>query len=72
MQYYMDMRGFTMLGGVHLAATVRQDTPTGAIAPVLMLSIDVPDDGTDAPDEFLASCLTWLLEHLSNQARHSL
>lgn len=72
MQFYLQVAGFTTLGVIHLVATVRQDTPGGAIAPVLMRSIDVPDDGVSEPLEFLCDSLTWLLEDLSNEARHSL
>lgn len=72
MQYYATISAFTMMGAVHLAATVRSDSPEGAIAPILSIAIDVPDEGTDAPDEFLASCLSWLLEDLSNRAPHCL
>jgi hypothetical protein len=64
MQYYLEVRAFTMLGAVHLAATVRSDTPTGAIERVRALSTDVPDCGTDDPDVFARDALVALLELL--------
>lgn len=64
MQFYLQVSAFTMMGGIHLAATVRQDTPEGAIAPVLMLSTDVLDAGDDDPVEFARDALIALLECL--------
>lgn len=72
MQYHVTINAFTMLGGVHLAARVRTDNLEGAIVPVLDLAIDVPDDGEPDPHEFLANVCSWLLEDLSNRARHAL
>lgn len=64
MQYYLEVRAFTMLGAVHLAATVRTDTLAGATERIRALSTDVPDAGVDDPDEFARDCLVALLELL--------
>lgn len=72
MQFYGSVQAFTTLGAIHLVATVRTDSPGGTTVPVLLRSIDVPDAGVAEPLEFLLDALTYLLEDLSNEARHSL
>lgn len=72
MYYYATLNFFTMLGANHLAATVRQDSRREATEVVLRLAIDVPDDGESDPVEWLAGCLSYLLEDLNNRARHAL
>ena len=64
MQYFATVSAFTMLGVVHLAATVRSDTPEGATEPVLALATVVPDDGETDPQLFLHDALVALLEYL--------
>jgi hypothetical protein len=72
MQFYVTISAFTMLGAVHLAATVRSDSPGEATERALTIATDVPDDGETDPHAFLASVCSWLLEDLSNDASHAL
>jgi hypothetical protein len=63
-QLYARIEAFTMLGVVHLAATVRTDTPEAATERVLALSTDVLDDGETDPRLWLRDALVALLEVL--------
>jgi hypothetical protein len=64
MQLYARVEAFTMLGVVHLATTVRSDSPGSATELVLALSTDVPDDGETDPRAWLRDALVALLEAL--------
>lgn len=64
MHYWCRVHAFTMLGEVHLAATVRSEGLGAAIEPVLTLSTAYPDDGEPDPHAFLRDALVALLEVL--------
>jgi hypothetical protein len=62
MQLYARIEAFTMLGVVHLAATVRTDIRTAATEPLLTLSTEFRDDGETDPRAWLRDALVALLE----------
>ena len=64
MRLLAHLQAYSMMGEVHLVATVLEDTLGGTTEPMLHFSTAVPDDGECDPHEWLRGALSAALEYL--------
>ena len=72
MRLLAHLQAYSMMGEVHLVATVLEDTLGGTTEPMLHFSTAVPDDGECDPHEWLRGALSAALEYLYDAERAAL